>query len=106
MMNDTWSITTWRGFQGRLNYGLAMLPDDGSGSLASIGSGAQDQVWRKVAQNLKNNGRGDSIIRVGWENNLADWRWRVSASSAATFQTAFRRIVRVMRAEAPTLKFD
>ena len=106
MTDNTWSIGTWTGFAGRLNYGLSPLPDDGEGSLASIGSGAQDAVWTKIARNLQDAGRGDSIVRVGWESNLKDWRWHVTSSNAAEFKAAFRRIVTTMRAEAPNLKFE
>jgi hypothetical protein len=106
MMDNTWSITTWNGFAGKLNYGLAPLPDNGEGSLASIASGQQDAVWRKVAQNLKANGRGDSVVRVGWESNLKDWRWSATTANAAQYKAAFRRIVTTMRAEAPGLKFE
>ena len=106
MMNNTWSITTWDGFQGKLNYGLAMIPDNGEASLASIGAGEQDAVWRKVAQNLKDNNRGDSIVRLGWESNLKDWKWQATVSNAAQYKAAFRRVVTTMRAEAPDLTFE
>jgi len=106
MMDDTWAFNAWAGFQGRLSYGLALLPNDGAGSLASIAGGNQDEVWRTIARNLKNNGRGDSIIRVGWEQNIKSWRWYTNASNAAQYKAAFRRVVDVMRAEAPGLKFD
>lgn len=106
MTNETWSITTWKGFPGRLNYGLAMLPDNGAGSLKSIGAGKQDKVWRQVAKNLRVNGRGNSVVRVGWELNLADWRWNVTTKNAAQYKKAYRRIVTTMRKEAPGLKFE
>lgn len=104
--NDSWSISTWKGFPGRLNYGLTMLPDDGAGSFASIADGKQDAVWRAVARNLSANGRGNSIVRVGWEANLRDWRWNVNTANAGQFKAAYRRIVQTMRREAPDLVFD
>jgi hypothetical protein len=106
MTGETWSIGTWKGFAGKLNYGLSPLPDSGEGSFASIAAGEQDAVWRKVAQNLKAHDRDDSIVRIGWESNLKDWRWHVTASNAEEFKAAFRRIVTVMRAEAPRLSFE
>lgn len=106
MTDDTWSITTWNGFAGKLSYGLAPLPDSGEGSLVSIAAGQQDQVWRKVAQNLKAAGRGDSVVRIGWELNLKDWRWNVTTSNAEQYKSAYRRIATTMRAEAPALKFE
>jgi hypothetical protein len=106
MTGESWSIGTWKGFPGKLNYGLSPLPDSGEGSFKSIAAGEQDAVWRKVAHNLKAHDRGDSVVRIGWESNLKDWRWHVTASNAAEFKAAFRRIVSVMRAEAPGLSFE
>jgi hypothetical protein len=106
MMEELWPINVWKGFNGRLNYGLAMLPENGEGSFASIAAGEQDEVWRRVAQNLASNGRGNSIVRIGWESNLKDWRWQATASNAPEFKAAFRRIVEVMRAGSPSLKFE
>ncbi|GAA1427349.1 hypothetical protein GCM10009616_04300 [Microlunatus lacustris] len=106
IMDEDWHITVWNGFNGRLNYGLAMLPEDGDGSLVSVARGDQDAVWTEVARKLVDNGRGDSIIRVGWESNLPDWPWQASAESADEYQAAFRRIVTTMRSTAPDLVFE
>ena len=104
--DDEWSITTWNGFSGRLSYGLAPLPDNGEGSLRSIGAGQQDAVWREVARDLKSAGRGNSIIRVAWESNLRNWRHHATAANAREFKAAYRRIATTMRAEAPGLLFE
>jgi hypothetical protein len=106
MMGGGWGIRTWDGFEGKLSYGLALLPDDGAGSLRSIGAGDQDYVWRKIAQDLQASGYGDSIIRIGWEPNSPSHRWLATASTADHYRMGFRRVVQVMRAEAPGLKFD
>jgi hypothetical protein len=104
--SEAWSINVWKGMPGRLNYGLALLPDSGEGSLRSIARGDQDWVWRSVAQNLKSAGRGNSIVRIGWEANLPDWRWGVAADGAADYRRAFRRVAQVLRAVAPGLVID
>jgi hypothetical protein len=106
IMDEDWHITVWNGFDGRLNYGLAMLPEDGTGSLASVARGDQDVVWSTVAQKLVANGRGDTIVRVGWESNLEDWAWQATAANAEEYKAAFRRIVTMMRAAAPDLVFE
>ena len=67
-----------------------MRSDRAKGSLASIGAGHQDGVWRKVARNLREAGRGNSIVRVGWESNLADWRWRATRGNADQYRAAYR----------------
>jgi hypothetical protein len=106
MMQEDWSIRVWNGFAGKINYAVAPLPDSGEGSFESIIAGEQDYVWRKIASNLKAYDRGDSIVRLGWESNLGDWRWHVTASNADDFKAAYRRIVETMRAEAPGLHFE
>jgi len=106
MAKNTWSITTWDGFEGRLNYGLRLLPLDGSGSLATIASGKQDWVWNQIARNLRDSGRGNSIVRIAWESNLKIWRHHATRASADTWKRAFRRVALTMRRQAPDLKFE
>jgi len=106
MMSNGWGITTWEGYEAKLNYGLPLLPDDGTGSLRSIGAGEQDFVWRKIAQDLQASGHGDSIVRIGWEPNSRSHRWFTTASTARQYKAAYRRVAEVMRTEAPGLKFD
>jgi hypothetical protein len=103
---DTWSIRVWKGVPGRLSYALAVLPNSGEGSLASVARGDQDWVWRSVAKNLKNAGRGNSVVRIAWEANLPDWRWGATATTAPAFRAAFRRVARTMKATAPGLVID
>lgn len=106
MVDESWSIDVWEGVPGRLNFGLALLPDSGEGSLDSIAQGEQDWVWRGVAQSLEDAGRGDSIVRIGWEANLPDWRWGASVDNAGAFKRAFRQVAQVLRATAPDLVID
>jgi len=106
MSGNPWSIYTWEGFQGRLSYGLRLLPTDGSGSLASIARGDQDATWEGVAQNLVRYGRGDSIVRLAWESNLTGWRHAATAENASEWKRAYRRVATVMRRTAPDLVFE
>jgi len=104
---STWHITTFDGLAGPLVYGLPMLPRDADGGdLLSIASGEHDWVYRKVAQDLVANGRGTSIIRIGWEPN-GDWfPWNARASDAEQYIAAYRHIVGVLRTVAPNLVID
>jgi hypothetical protein len=104
--SETWSINVWKGMPGRLNYGLAILPNSREGSLASIARGDQDWVWRSVAKNLKSAGRGNSLVRIAWEANLPDWRWGATAANAPAFRAAFRRVAKTMKRTAPGLVID
>lgn len=106
MASNTWPMTTWGSFAGKLNYGLALLPSNGEGSLSSIANGQQDWVWRSIATNLKNAGHGDAMVRVGWEYNIPDWRWHATTSTVGTYKQAYRRVVQTMRSLAPGLTFE
>lgn len=105
LMNDEWPITTFAGFGGRLNYGLPLAFGTGERT-RDVASGSLDHVYRDVARDLVKHRRGDSLIRLGWEYNLSDWTWGTTASTVETFKSAYRRVVGVMRAEAPNLKFE
>jgi hypothetical protein len=105
MANSSWSIGVWKGYGGRLAYGLPLLPQDRRGQWDDVISGAHDDVFRTIAQQMVDNGFGDSAIRVGLEAN-GDWfPWGANASTAAQYKAAFRRVVGVMRAVAPKLTF-
>lgn len=100
-----WSISTFDGYGGRLSLGLPLLPDDRRGQWGDILSGSKDDVFRTVARQLVRHGRGDTVVRVGWEAN-GDWYpWAVTAGTADQYRQAFRRVVTLMRAEAPGLTF-
>jgi hypothetical protein len=103
LAGNSWPITTWSGFGGRLNYGVPLATNDGRMTLASVASGQYDDTYRQVARNLVRYGRGDSIVRIGWEANLPDWKWYANAGNAATFKAAFRSASKAMRSAAPNL---
>lgn len=104
--DSTWHISTFDGFEGVLVYGLPMLPSDGTGSFETIAAGEHDAVYRKVAQDLVDHGRGRSIVRVGFEAN-GDWfPWNTRAKDAESFKAAYRHIAGVLKAVAPELVLD
>jgi hypothetical protein len=110
---DTWadmgdsasSVTMFKGFQGRLAYGLPLLPSDRKRQWGDVTSGSKDDVFRAIARQLRDNGFGDSAVRVGLEAN-GDWyAHSATAETAGQYKQAFRHVVAVMRAEAPKLTF-
>lgn len=103
--DSAFSASTFAGFDGVLAYGLPLLPDDRRGQWSDVTSGAHDDVFRAIARQLVAAGHGDAAIRVGWEAN-GDWYpWSVTKDTAPQYRDAFRRVVTVMRAEAPNLTF-
>lgn len=103
-----WHVSTFDGFDGRLVYGLPLLPKDGSSTLKEVASGAHDDVWSTVARTLLQHGRGDSFVRIGLEANGTWFPWGAKASSANEFKDAYRHVASTLRATAPdlTLVFD
>lgn len=104
--DSDWHVATYAGFEGTLVYGLPMLPDRGSGDFGSIVDGEHDWVYRKVARHLITEGRGRSIVRIGWEANGAWFRWNATADTAPQYVAAFRHIVTVLHSVAPDLVID
>lgn len=92
------------GFDGVLLYGLPLLPDDGSGSLAEVAEGRHDAVFASIADALGRTGHEDAVVRVGLEAN-GDWfPWGATAESASTFRAAARRVMALMSERTPELR--
>jgi hypothetical protein len=103
--DSDWAVGIFDGFAGRISYGLPLLPDNRRGQWSDVTSGAHDATFRAIARQLVAHGRGDAAIRVGVEAN-GDWfPYAVTAATAPQYRAAFRRVVGVMRAQAPHLTF-
>lgn len=103
---STWHIATYKGFRGLLIYGMPLLPNGSKTSdLRNVAAGKHDATFRKVARDLRAHGRGNSVVRIGWEANGTWWAWSANASQAKDYRNAFRRAAKVMNKEAPGLQF-
>lgn len=76
-------------------------------TLSSVAAGANDQIFRDLAAVMVANGRGDDIVRPGWEFNGAWFPWS-GIGQWETFASAFRRAVTTMRSVpgAENLRFE
>ncbi len=82
----------------RLVLSVPMWPASG-GSLSDAAAGRYDAYYRQLASSLVDDGRGDTIIRLGWEFNTPFFRWQVKTpAQARQYAGAWRRAVRAMRA--------
>lgn len=107
LANSTWHIDTFRGFKGRLVYGLPLLPRNAKpAQLQDVAAGEHDATFRKIARDLKARDRGDAVVRVGWEANGNWMPYSVTAANAKDYRDAYRRVVHVMREQAPELLFS
>ncbi len=102
--HSAWHIDTFKGFKGRLVYGLPMLPRNAKpAQLKDVAAGKHDAVYRGIARDLRTRGRGNAIVKIGWEAN-GDWMsFSATAATAPTFRAAWRRIAQVMAKESPGL---
>ena len=92
-----WFFNNWHGSGFQMIWGVPMLPNDGSGSLATGATGAYDHYFETLAQELVGAGQGNSVIRLGWEFNGGWFPWAAAANPTA-FIDYWRQIVTTMRA--------
>jgi hypothetical protein len=105
IVNPGWLYDAWQGTPYTKVFGVAPIPENGSGDLGSCAGGAYDDKWRQFGTNIKARGLADqSIIRLGWEFNGNWYAW--SAYDPATFAACFRRIVSAAESTAPELRWD
>ena len=84
----------------RLVLSVPMWPASG-GSLADAAAGKYDSRYAVLAKTLLNDGRPDTIVRLGWEFNTPYFRWQVKTpADAALYAEAWRQAVRSMRSVA------
>ncbi|STD12480.1 Endoglucanase H precursor [Dermatophilus congolensis] len=107
-LNDpSWEINTFKDFKGVLLWGQPILPREAKPSdLKNVAAGKYDETYRRTGRELQKAGRGNSVVRIGWEGNGTWMPWSVTASTAGEYKTAYRRIHDLMKKEAPGLKFS
>jgi hypothetical protein len=97
------NIKAWSPTRYHLAIGVPILP--GVGTLAQGATGAYDQYFTVLGENLVSYHEADAILRLGWEFNGNWFRWSVATSAdAANFVAYWRQIVTTMRA-VPGEKF-
>jgi hypothetical protein len=92
--NPSWVARRWNGSGRTVVFSVAMLPNT-QHTLARGAAGAYDQYWRSFARTFVAAGRGDAILRLGWEFNGKFYPWAAGGKEDA-FAAYWRRIVGVM----------
>ena len=106
LAESDWHVSVFDGFEGRLAYGLPLLPKDEAGApgaLAAVAAGEHDDVFNAVADALLAHDRGDSVIRIGLEAQ-GDWfPWGAGngANNPDDFKAAFAHVSRLLRGRLP-----
>lgn len=107
LANSTWHIDTFEGFRGRLVYGLPLLPDNVTAAqLRDVAAGKRDATFRKIARDLRTRGRGNAVVKLGWEANGTWMSFSATTATAPTYRAAWRRVAQVMAEESPNLVFS
>jgi hypothetical protein len=100
-----WMFDNFAGFPGRLVISQGLTPDDGGpADLAACASGGHDQDWRNFGDLMVDKGRGDSIVRLGWELNGTFMPW--SALDTQDYIDCFRHAALAIRSVNPDVVID
>ncbi len=104
--NPDYMLKAWHKSGYRPVYSIAMLPtDDASATVQNGATGAYNDYYRQLAQNLVKAGEPAAILRLGWEFNLETSRW--STPDRAAFIAYWQQIVDTMRSvEGQKFQFD
>lgn len=97
--------------------GVAMCPGSGGASgvtLAMVAGGAGDTYWTQLGQNINKylgSLQNQVVLRLGWEMN-GDWyQWGYGSANSSwnnvtDFIAAWKRIVPLIKANAPGVRFE
>jgi hypothetical protein len=103
-MDSASGVKVWSPTRYHLVLGVPILP--GVGTLALGATGAYNQYFITLGQNLVADNEANAILRLGWEFNGTWFTWSVgSTTDAANFVAFWRQIVTTMRA-VPGQKFQ
>ena len=94
--SPAWFMSQWQGSGYSMIWGVPILPNATSYSLAAGATGAYNQYFVTLAKAFVAGGQGSSIIRLGWEFNGGWFPWAANGQ-AANFTAYWQQIVNSMR---------
>jgi hypothetical protein len=105
MTTDTGStFDLLRDFDGVLVVSQGLVPDGREEDMASCAIGDFDQYWRDFGTLMVEHGRGDSVVRLGWEMNEGTMAWRGTDTEA--YVGCYRHAADAIRATNPAVLLD
>ncbi|MEU4218616.1 hypothetical protein [Actinoplanes sp. NPDC026623] len=99
-----WTFDLFSDFEGMLVVSQGLVPIGASADLAACANGERDRDWRNFGSLMTSLGRGDSVVRLGWEFNEKTSPWR--ADDPATWIACYRRAATNIRATDPDVLLD
>jgi len=98
-MDSASGMGGWAGSGDRLVLGVPIIPGSSGATLAQGATGAYNQYFTTLAQNLVSEGLSNAILRLGWEFNGTWYPWSVASNTdAQNFAAYWQQIVDTMRA--------
>nr|BFE69314.1 hypothetical protein GCM10020092_026150 [Actinoplanes digitatis] len=99
-----WTFDLFADFEGMLVVSQGLVPIGAAADLAACANGEKDRDWRNFGALMTRHGRGDSVVRLGWEFNERTSPWR--ADDPATWIACYRRAATNIRAGNPDVLLD
>jgi hypothetical protein len=99
-----WTFENFEDFPGVLVVSQGLVPEGRAVDLAGCAKGDFDSHWRSFGTLMVRYGRGDSIVRLGWEFNGNFMAWH--ARDATTWIACYRRAADGIRATNPAVILD
>ncbi|WIM99173.1 hypothetical protein ACTOB_002817 [Actinoplanes oblitus] len=99
-----WTFAEFADFDGVLVVSQGLVPDGGEDLLAGCAAGRYDDRWRAFGSLMVAEGRGDSIVRLGWEMNEPTMAWR--GRDTADYLACYRHAADAIRATDPDVLLD
>lgn len=99
-----WTFNYLEDFDGPLVVSQGLVPAGHEADLAGCAAGRYDRYWRDFGTLMVRHGRGDSVVRLGWEPNAASMPWR--GTDPAAYVACYRHAALAIRATNPKVLLD
>ena len=100
----SWTFEWFADFHGALVISQGLVPTGGEADLAGCAAGEHDRQWRDFGSLMVAYGRGDSVVRLGWEMNENTMAWRGIDTDA--YLGCYRHAAQNIRATNPAVLLD
>lgn len=99
-----WTFEFFDDFPGALVISQGLVPTGGEAELPKCAAGGYDEQWRHFGNLMVRHGRGDSIVRLGWEMQERTMPWRATDTQA--YIGCYRKAATAIRATNPDVTLD
>ncbi|MCA2215925.1 glycoside hydrolase family 26 protein [Jidongwangia harbinensis] len=99
-----WTFEFFDDFPGALVISQGLAPTGGEAELPRCAAGVYDEHWRDFGRLMVRHGRGDSVVRLGWEFNERTMPWR--AVDTRAYVECYRRAADRIRETNPDVLLD